>query len=524
MTFINPSLPDWLDRPLTRFAASGLSGVLLWAGFPLLNWAALVWVACLPLLLATVSEKRPARGFWLGYLAGAIFLAGSCYWFVGVMRHYGGLSSAVGAGVLVLFVALFSTFYGAFGLIETSVARRSRGAALLLSPFLWVALELARTYLFTGFPWNLLGYAVRPVGLEQIASVTAVYGLSFLALSTSALLAWTLLKPRRRAGWMALAAWVVFLGVADRLLLPPRPQHEPDVALLVQPNIPLAESGMRNWVPWLNPNPLDALVERSVQASRMPEALSKNSPLLVWPEDPAPFYFNRDPVFHGAVELMAKEARAYVVVGTVTFQGEGTSRPKNSAVVLAPDSHVLVQYDKIHLVPFGEYVPWWAFPGQVGKITSQVGDFVAGKAVRVAKTPDGTIGVFICYEAIFPQLVRKIAAAGAGVLVNISDDGWFGDSSASYQHFEMARFRAIENRRFLLRATNNGITAIIDPYGRVRKEIPRHQDEILTGRFRYLTQETFYTAHGDVFAWFCGVAALGMIVGLGLTVKSAPTC
>ena len=482
----------------------------------------MVWVACLPLLVALVTEKRAAYGFLLGYLSGAIFLAGSCYWFVGVMEHYGGLNPEVAAGVLVLFVAVFSTFYGAFGFIESHMAKRSTGAALALSPFLWVALELARTYLFTGFPWNLLGYAVRPAGLEQIASATAVYGLSFLAVATSALLAWMLMKPRQVVG-VVLSAWVVLLVIGNRLLLPPPPQPEPDVALLVQPNIPLADSGLNNWAPWLNPNPLDTLVERSVSASRAPGAVSTNPPLLVWPEDPAPFYFNRDPVFRGAMEMMAKMAHAYAIVGTVTFQGRGSSRPKNSAVVLSPDGQVLLQYDKIHLVPFGEYVPWWAFPGKVGKITSQVGDFVPGKTIRVAKTPEGTIGVFICYEAIFPQLVRKIAAAGAGVLVNISDDGWFGNSSAPYQHFEMARFRAIEDRRFLLRATNDGITAIVDPYGRVQEEIPRHQERVLTGRFRYLTEETFYTKHGDVFAWTCVVVALGMILALGLAAKRAPT-
>jgi apolipoprotein N-acyltransferase len=524
MSSINPSIPDWFDRPLIRFIASGLSGALLCACFPWINWAALVWVACLPLLVAIVIEKRPTRGFLLGYLAGAIFLAGSCYWFVGVMRRYGGLGFLAGLGVLVLFVALFSTFYGAFGLIEASVARWSPGAALLLSPFLWVALELARTYLFTGFPWNLLGYAVRPEGLEQIASVTAVYGLSFLAVATSSLAAWVLLEPRRRAAWITVSLWVTLLVIGNRLLSPPAPQPASDVALLVQPDIPLAESRLSSWVPWLNAGPLDDLVEKSVEASRAPEATSEKPLLVVWPEDPAPFYFNRDPVFHGAMETMAKESHAYVVVGTVTFQGEGTSRPQNSADVLSPDGSVLLQYDKIHLVPFGEYVPWWAFPGKVGKITAQVGDFVPGKSVRVAKTGEGAIGVFICYEAIFPQLVRKFAARGAGVLVNISDDAWYGDSSAPYQHFEMARFRAIENHRFLLRDTNNGITAIVDPYGRVTAQIPRHRAEILTGRFRYLTRQTFYTEHGDVFAWLCVMVALGLVLAAGWrrAVRRAP--
>ncbi len=497
-----------------RFGASTLSGLLLCACFPLVNWSVLVWVACLPLLIAVVVEKGRFRGFWLGYLSGAVFLSGSCYWFINVMESYGGLNPLVALGVLALFAIVFSTFYGVFGLVETAVALRSVNAALFLSPFLWVALELARTYLITGFPWNLLGYAVRPVGLEQVASVTAVYGLSFLAVATSALIAWVLFEPGRRRSWAVLGVWVVVLIGGNWLLQPPPPRPEPNVALLVQPDIPLGESAMEKWVPWENPAPLESLVKKSVAASRNPSAISTARPLLVWPESSAPFYFNRDPVFRGAMETMAKEADAYVISGTVTFAGPGTSRPQNAAILLSPSGQLLLHYVKIHLVPFGEYVPWWAFPGKVGKITAQVGNFVPGKSVKVARTPEGVIGIFICYEAIFPQLVRKFAADGAGVLVNISDDGWYGNTSAPFQHFEMARFRAIENGRFLLRDTNNGITAIVDPYGRIRKEIPRNRLGILTGHFRYLSKKTFYTKHGDVFAWFCCAVSSGMVLAL----------
>ena len=504
-------------KTLRRYASSILGGLLLFACFPLVNWSALVWVACLPLVLAVVFEKRLLHGFWLGYVAGAVFLSGSCYWFVIVMQGYGNLNPAVAVGVLVLFVIVFSTFYGVFGLFETLVARRSISAALLLSPFLWVATELARTCLVTGFPWNLLGYAVRPVGLQQVASVTAVYGLSFVAVSTSALGAWVLLEPGRRVRWAALAAWIVLLVAGNWLLQPPPPpQREPDVAMLVQPDIPLGEAAMDAWAPWTNPAPLESLVEDSVEAARESGATPAVPPLLVWPETSAPFLYGRDRIFRDALQSMAKQAHAYVISGTVTFAGEGNSRPQNAAVLLAPDGQLLLHYVKIHLVPFGEYVPWWAFPGRVGKITAEVGDFVPGKSVQVARTPEGVIGIFICYEAIFPQLVRKFADRGAGVLVNISDDGWYGDTAAPFQHFEMARFRAIENGRFVLRGTNNGITAIIDPYGRVRKEIPRNQRGILTGHFRYLSKKTFYTEYGDVFAWFCVAVAAGWILALTL--------
>jgi len=227
----------------------------------------------------------------------------------------------------------------------------------------------------------------------------------------------------------------------------------------------------------------------------------------------APFYFDRDPIFRGAVERMARQTRSYVVVGTVNFADRDLARPANSAVVLDPDGHVVLSYDKIHLVPFGEYVPWWAFPGLVGKITHEPGNFIPGSSYRVAQTPHGAMGVFICYEAIFPQLVRRLTPDGPGVLVNISNDAWFGDSSAAFQHLEMARLRAIENHRYLLRATNDGITTVIDPCGRVVARLPRRQAAVLAARFDYVAGRTFYNAHGDVFAGL-SVAAAAAILAL----------
>jgi apolipoprotein N-acyltransferase len=484
--------------------------------------------------LAVVSEPSLWRAFFLGYLCGVLFWLGCCYWFVIVMETYGDLSGPLALGVLVLFTAVFSVFFAAFALVESWVARYSAPLALALSPFLWVAMELARTYLITGFPWNLLGYALHPTGLRQIASVTAVYGLSFLAVATSALAAGLLIAKRKgRAAW-ALAAWIVVLLAANTVLNSATKLAAPATqsAFLLQPDVPLDQSALQNWAPWQAPEQLNRLVNETLRAAcqGVPSVVENGMldcaaawsrpgvppPLLVWSENPAPFFFPRDPVFTARMGALARHAHAYLVFNTISFQGANESRPQNTAIVLDPAGQEILRYDKIHLVPFGEYVPWWAFPGKTGKITFQVGDFVPGKAYRVAATPQGGIGVFICYEAIFPQLVRRITRAGAGVLVNISNDSWYGDSPAAFQHLEMARLRAIENGRYLLRSTNDGITAVIDPRGEVVARLPRHGTRVLDGRFRYLRGETFYTAHGDIFAWLC-VALSGLLSALAFT-------
>jgi apolipoprotein N-acyltransferase len=517
---------------LTRWFASALSGFILVACFPKLNLHPLVWIASLPLLLVLAGESSPWRAFAWAYLSGAIFLAGSCYWFVAVTRQYGGLSLSLALTALLAFVVVFSVFFGAFGLVVGVAARRSPALALLLSPFAWVAMELARAHLITGFPWDLLGYGVHFAGLRQIACVTGVYGLSFLAASTSALGAWAFLRWRTRWPRLALGGWVALLVIGNWALAPPVPTKGLNLALLVQPNVPLDEAAAVVWAPWLNPANLNQLVNMSLGALSAEErtagvALDEKGqqravapPVIIWAENPAPFYFTRDQVFRNAVERMARQAGAYVVVNTVIALAGGHSEITNSAVVVDPAGREILQYDKIHLVPFGEYVPSWAFPDKIGKITAEVGNFVPGTSYRVAPTPEGAIGVFICYEDIFPQLVRRIALAGAQVMVNISNDTWYGDSPAAFQHLEMARLRAIENRRYLLRATNDGITALIDPYGRVEKQIARHRATVLPANFSYRRDETFYTRRGDVFAWLCTALAGAIVLATTLSFRA----
>jgi apolipoprotein N-acyltransferase len=304
----------------------------------------------------------------------------------------------------------------------------------------------------------------------------------------------------------------------------------------------LDDAALEAWEPWKNPAELQRLVQFSEAAAAQyfppraapngaiaNQALTHPDPdapaapsianrqssmgdtrLLVWAENPAPFFLTSDPIFRNAVENMARQTHAFVIVNTIVPLDDRGNAIANSAFTLDPQGREISRYDKIHLVPFGEYVPWWALPGLVHKITNEVGNFVPGASYAVAPSPGGGIGVIICYEAIVPQLARKLVASGSAVLVNISNDAWYGDSAAAYQHLEMARLRAIENRRYLLRATNNGLTTLIDPYGRVLDELPRYRRLAMPAHFDFETRETFYSAHGDVFAWLC--AALGALM------------
>jgi apolipoprotein N-acyltransferase len=506
-----------------RYAAAGISGVLLALCFPNYNLSWLVWVATLPLLLAVLYESSLKRAYLLGALAGAVFLALSVYWIALVMKNYGNMSWPAAIGVMAAFLIADSSYWGLFALAVCGMARRSRGMALVAALFLWVAMELFETYgYFGGFPWNLLGYGIQADGLRQMATVTGVYGLSFLALITSALAVWLIIKPRSLYRRALAAAWIAVLVLANYALRPPSPREGSERAILVQPNVPLNEAADA-WAPWRNRAPLAHLVEMSLDKLRAispplsdaAPAGQTEPPLIVWSENSAPFYFNRDPVFRNAVESLARAGGAFVIVGATNFAGPGNTQPLNSAIVLDPSGSVRLQYAKIHLVPFGEYVPAW-LDHVVGKITSEAGNFVPGTSYATALAGRGSVGVFICYEEVFPQLVRRLTPRGPGVLVNISDDAWYGDSSAAFQTMQMARLRAIENRRFLLRSTNDGVTDIIDPYGRVLGTLPRHRQDALAGRFDFKSKETFYTAHGDVFAWLCVVAGAILILSAQL--------
>jgi len=501
--------------PRRAWLLAALSGVLQALIFPSPSISALSWVALAPLLVAVLTDHgrgnagTPRQAFLLGWLSGVVWYAGSCYWVYHVMHAYGGLASPVAALLLVLFCLYLGLWHGLFGILLALVARSGRfagGRALAVAPFLWVAMELARVRV-SGSPWDLLGTAqVANLPLTQLATVAGVYGVSFAIAVVNSAFAAALVVPRERR-WTMLAASLVAAGALQLGVLVQLPADPAThTARLVQQNIPILDSAG-----WTLEYFDRTLVDLEQLSAAPPPSGALAPSLIVWPESPAPFYTN-DPRFQQALSALAVARGAYVVAGSLTPVPRGSSTALlNSAALVDPAGQWRGRYDKIHLVPFGEYVPFSSLLFFANKLTREVGDFVPGSERTVFDLGEGRVGAFICFESIFPDEVREFADRGAQVFVNISNDSWFGETGAPGQHLNMARMRAIENHRWLLRATNSGITAAIDPHGRVVMQAPRNQRVALDVPYAYLGETTFYTRHGDWFAWTCVIIALAVL-------------
>jgi apolipoprotein N-acyltransferase len=341
----------------------------------------------------------------------------------------------------------------------------------------------------------------------RLAPFTGVYGLSFVFAMMAAAMAMAVMRrPRVELLWLAPIPLLMLLPA-----LPPAERGQ-ETALLLQPNISETEQ-------WTAAS-VDAMKRRQVMLSLRGALAGPGPPpsIIVWPEVPAPLYYFEDPVFRGYVDNLARAARAHVLLGIVAHTPGGA--PLNSAALVSPEGGAVSRYDKVNLVPFGEFVPW-PF-GFANKISTEIGDFAAGNRVVVSPVVSqeigtqepGThkIGTFICYESVFPGFVRKFAAGGAEVLFNISNDGWFGRSAAREQHLSMVRMRAAENRRWILRSTNDGITATIDSAGRLRGTLPLYAEATSYTGFSYVQAQTVYTRFGDWFPLLCAMAAvLGLV-------------
>ncbi len=497
-----------------------LSAALQVLSFPLPGIYILSWIAIAPLLVAILHARVPEtiqldesqklipaspwQGFLLGYACGVLWYLGTCYWVYDTMHQYGGLSAPVGLFVLLLFALYLGLYHGLFGLLISALARKdSARLALISAPFVWVAVELARTRI-SGFPWDLLGITqVDNIPLTRIATVTGVYGLSFEILLVNVVFAAALLLHRSKRKTLLLASCgaVVLLQSGRWLNLPPVPADR--IAVLLQQNLSEAQEA------WTDDQIQAALREFSKLSLNPSPQPGQHPALIVWPESPAPFQTN-DPVFRDFISNLARETQSWLVIGSIGV--DSPQRVYNSASVISPSGQWDGRYSKIHLVPFGEYVPFPSVFSFAGGLTQAVGNFTPGNSRAPLQAGDQRLGVFICYESIFPNEIRQLVSQGAEVLVNISNDGWYGDSGAWAQHLNQARMRAVENNRWLLRDTNTGLTAAIDPYGRTVARLQRKTRAALAVPYALTKVTTFYSRHGDWFAYLCAIISIGALV------------
>ena len=471
------------------------SAALLILTFPRFH---IVWfapVALAPLLIAMARETRPRRRFLLGWASGVVYWFGVCYWIQFVLSFHGGVGDALGWALFLLFCVVKALHMGAVGLLAGILMRRWWAVPAVAA--LWVAVEVTHGPL--GFAWLALGNAGIDIGIPlRLAPFTGVYGLSFVFVMLSTALALAALgRPRRELLWLVVLPLLI--------LLPAMPARQPgrDTALLTQPNISETEDWTEQSVDRMQREQV-ALTLRGALAG------TESQPsIVVWPEVPAPLYYFEDPRFRSYVDNLARAIHAYLLIGIVAHSPDGA--PLNSAVLVSPLGMPVSRYDKVNLVPFGEFVPWpLGFAAR--KISTETGDFAAGKRVVASPVGDHKIGAFICYESVFPNFVRKFAAGGAEVLFNISNDGWFGKSAARQQHLEIVRMRAAENRRWILRSTNDGITATIDSAGRLRGTLPLYVEATSYSGFTYISERTVYTRFGDWFAVLCATMVVMALV------------
>lgn len=512
--------------PVRLILLAVTTGILLPYCFPKYDFGLLAWVALIPLHIALDGLSRRTQAFWLGWLAGIIGSTGIMSWVVTAMTTYGKVPVVFSYGIMLLLTAylgLYMALYSA-GVVWFRMLVPRYG--LFAAPCLWVTLELLRTYLFSGLPWSLLGYSqYRQLDLIQVADHLGVYGVSFLIVLTNVALAelylWVMplfrgFRPARLP-WELVTTAAMLVGLSwaySTSLIASEAVERPKASLhvgVVQPNIDQA-------IKW-DQAYRDETLRRY---DRLTESFGYGTDLVVWPEAATPFIFEREPVYQLQLVAMANRASAPLLFGSPAVRFDTDRKPflLNSAYLLSPDGQLLGRYDKQHLVPFGEYIPLKSsLLFFLEKLVEGIGDFQAGPGPTVLsfqlKEPDGggparrvKVGVVICYEVIFPDLVRRMATSGAEFLVTITNDAWFGDSSAPYQHFSMVVFRSVENHLAFVRAANTGISGFIDPFGRIIQASPIFTETALQAEIPVRQTRTFYSRHGDVFAYGCMLISL----------------
>lgn len=511
--------------PLRHILLAATTGILLPLCFPKFDVGLLAWIALIPLHIALDGSRR-TQAFWLGWLSGMIGFTGIMAWVVTAMHTYGKVPLVISYGVMLLLTAYLGLFVAVYSAGVVWFRMLVPRYGLFAAPCLWVTLELLRTYLLSGLPWSLLGYSqYRQLDLIQVADHLGVYGVSFLIVLTNVALAelylWLMplfrgFRPARLP-WELVTTSAMLVGLSwaySTSLIVNEGSERPKATLqvgVVQPNIDQAVKWDQNY-----------REETLRRYDQLTESFGYGTDLVIWPEAATPFVYEREPVYQLQLVAMATRASAPLLFGSPAVRFDADRKPYllNSAYLLSPEGHLLGRYDKQHLVPFGEYIPLKSSVlFFLDKLVEGIGDFQAGPGPTILSFQPKTSGesasqrpakfsVLICYEVIFPDLVRRMAAGGAEFLVTITNDAWFGDSSAPSQHFSMVVFRSVENHLAFARAANTGISGFIDPFGRIIKTSPIFTQTALQATIPVRQPRTFYSRYGDVFAYGCMIISL----------------
>jgi apolipoprotein N-acyltransferase len=475
--------------------------VLLALSFPRYGHPAVAFIALVPLLVALSgwnghSTALPGvstrRGFLLGLLAGFIHYAGTVYWTGATVATFGGIPPIVAvlvAGLLALYMAAYIAMFGA---ITSIFVRRFGAAGLWLAPAAWVSMEYLRGLLIGGFPWIPLGNTmVTLLPIAQLASVVGVYGLSiFVALLNVGFALASVSEPRRRIKAMALTlSMIVVVSIWGGMRL-----RSNDLTSGSTISVGLIQGNIAQTDKW-NPSRAGMILSRYMQLSQ--QAVQQGARLLIWPESSTPFLFEQDAAGN-VVRNMVRRLGVPLLLGSDEIEKDGGQRAYNSAFMLDTGGATAAVYRKMHLVPFGEYVPFQKLLFFVGPLVEAVSAFSPGERVTMLPVEGHMVSTAICYEVTYPALAREAVREGSELLTTITNDAWYGTSSAPYQHFEMAIMRSIEQGRYLVRAANTGISGIVDPYGRVLVRTNLFETVAVVGEARYVQGKTVYATIGDL--------------------------
>lgn len=479
------------------------ASVLLALAYPTTDWWLFAWVALVP-LFASALVRSPRQALADGWLMGTVFFLLLLRWLDHTFRNYSAIPWPL-TWLPILGLAAYCGLY--FGLVAALVSwlrlRLGSGWALATAPFVWVAGEWIRGQILSGFPWGLLGYSqYRQLPLIQIAEWTGIYGVSFVIVGVNAALAAALaLGPRRAALGVGVAGALVAVTLAFGLTRLGTRASPPAIRVaVVQPSI---QQSLK-WDPAYRRETLGIYITLTRRAGQ------GNPAIILWPETAAPIFLRRDPPLVEELQALSAGVNAPLLVGSL----DGDRRGFYNSAFLLTGRGIIGKYDKIHLVPFGEYVPLSWLIGFVKRWAEFISEFEAGAVPRVFREEPAPFGVVICYEGIFPELFREFVAGGAAWMVNMTNDAWFGTTSGPWQHLAMLPFRAVENRVAIARVANTGVSAVVEPDGRIGPTLGLFERGVLSVRLPLRQRATPYTRFGDVFAYTSlGVSAAGLTLG-----------